>query len=116
MTDEPAEGHRRLDFPSIHPKGSPMIAMPYDYFLIAWFVLTLGSTIYVAYDQLAGNPEPAVMKWGFILVTLYMGPFGERSLYLAPPCMLSGHRGRALVPRRPAFRHYSRRRTHHHSD
>jgi hypothetical protein len=30
-------------------------------------------TAYVAYDQFAGNPEPTVMKWGFILVTLYMG-------------------------------------------
>ncbi|MCP1845949.1 hypothetical protein ACVIHI_008588 [Bradyrhizobium sp. USDA 4524] len=53
-----------------------MIVMPYDYYLIAWFVLALGSTTYVAYDQFTGNPEPTVMKWGFILVTLYMGPFG----------------------------------------
>ena len=53
-----------------------MIALPYDYFLIAWFVLAAVSTAYVAFDQFNGNPEPAVMKWGFILVTLYMGPFG----------------------------------------
>jgi FtsP/CotA-like multicopper oxidase with cupredoxin domain len=53
-----------------------MIALPYDYFLIAWFVLAAASTAYVAYDQFAGNPEPTVMKWGFALVTLYMGPFG----------------------------------------
>jgi uncharacterized cupredoxin-like copper-binding protein len=53
-----------------------MIALPYDYFLIAWFVLAAASTAYVAYDQFAGNPEPTVMKWGFILVTIYMGPFG----------------------------------------
>ncbi len=53
-----------------------MIALPYDYYLIAWFVLAAGSTAYVAYGQFAGNPEPTVMKWGFILVTLYMGPFG----------------------------------------
>ena len=26
--------------------------------------------------NLGGNPELAVMKWGFILVTLYMGPLG----------------------------------------
>lgn len=52
-----------------------MIALPYDYFLVAWFVLAAGSTAYVAFDQFNGNPEPAVM-WGFILVTLYMGPFG----------------------------------------
>src|SRR5882672_6361810 len=53
-----------------------MIALPYDYFLIVWFVLAALSTGYVAVDQFLNNPEPAVMKWGFILVTLYMGPFG----------------------------------------
>ena len=52
------------------------IALPYDYFLIVWFVLATASTAYVAFDQFNGNPEPTVMKWGFILVTLYMGPFG----------------------------------------
>jgi hypothetical protein len=53
-----------------------MIALPYDYFLIVWFILAIASTAYVAFDQFNGNPEPTVMKWGFILVTLYMGPFG----------------------------------------
>jgi hypothetical protein len=53
-----------------------MIALPYDYFLIVWFVLAAASTAYVAVDQFRSNPEPTVMKWGFILVTLYMGPFG----------------------------------------
>src|SRR5437762_9962906 len=53
-----------------------MIAQPYDYFLIAWFVLAVLSTAYVAFDQFRNNPEPTVMKWGFILVTLYLGPFG----------------------------------------
>src|SRR5581483_351873 len=52
------------------------IAHPYDYYLIVWFVLAGLSTAYVAYDQFANNPEPTVMRWGFILVTLYMGPFG----------------------------------------
>ncbi|ABE65195.1 hypothetical protein Nham_4636 (plasmid) [Nitrobacter hamburgensis X14] len=53
-----------------------MVALPYDYYLIAWFALAAVSTAYVAFDQFNGNPEPTVMKWGFILVTLYMGPFG----------------------------------------
>src|SRR6266700_1132583 len=53
-----------------------MIAQPYDYFLIVRFTLAVISTAYVAVDQFRNNPEPAVMKWGFILVTLYMGPFG----------------------------------------
>ena len=28
-----------------------MIALPYDYFLIAWFVIAAASTAYVAFDQ-----------------------------------------------------------------
>jgi manganese oxidase len=42
--------------------------------LAVWFTLVVFSTAYVAYDQFKNNPEPVVMKWGFILVTLYMGP------------------------------------------
>jgi manganese oxidase len=42
--------------------------------LAIWFTLVAVSTAYVAYDQFKNNPEPVVMKWGFILVTLYMGP------------------------------------------
>jgi hypothetical protein len=34
-----------------------MIAMPYDYFLIAWFGLALASTAYVAFDQFNGKPR-----------------------------------------------------------
>jgi len=41
-----------------------------------WFVLAAASTVYVAVDQFRNNPEPTVMQWGFILVTLYMGPLG----------------------------------------
>jgi manganese oxidase len=53
-----------------------MLIQPVDYFLIAWFALAIASTAYVGWDQYANNPEPAVMKWGFILVTLYTGPLG----------------------------------------
>src|SRR5437763_279564 len=53
-----------------------MFIQPIDYFLVVWFALALASAIYVAWDQYRNNPEPVVMKWGFILVTLYMGPIG----------------------------------------
>lgn len=53
-----------------------MLIQPIDYFLLAWFVLAAASTLYVGFDQYRNNPEPVVMKWGFILVTLYMGPLG----------------------------------------
>ncbi|HEY8124328.1 MAG TPA: DUF4396 domain-containing protein [Methylocystis sp.] len=52
-----------------------LFLLPVDYFLAAWFALTALCTLYVAIDGYK-NPEPAVMKWGFILVTLYTGPFG----------------------------------------
>jgi hypothetical protein len=53
-----------------------MLIRPVDYFLVVWFVIALTSTLYVGWDQYRNNPEPVVMKWGFILVTLYMGPLG----------------------------------------
>src|SRR6266849_6275969 len=53
-----------------------MLIRPIDCFLVVWFALALASTAYVAWDQYRNNPEPVVMKCGFILVTLYMGPFG----------------------------------------
>ncbi len=53
-----------------------MLIQPVDYFLVAWFALALASTLYVGWDQFRNNPEPVVMKWGFILVTVYMGPLG----------------------------------------
>jgi FtsP/CotA-like multicopper oxidase with cupredoxin domain len=53
-----------------------MFIQPIDYYLAAWFTLVAISTLYVAVDQYRNNPEPMVMKWGFILVTLYTGPFG----------------------------------------
>jgi FtsP/CotA-like multicopper oxidase with cupredoxin domain len=53
-----------------------LLVRPIDYFLVAWFALAAASTAYVAWDQFRNNPEPIVMKWGFVLVTLYMGPIG----------------------------------------
>jgi hypothetical protein len=49
---------------------------PIDYLLICWFVVAFLCAGYVAWDQFKHNPEPAVMKWAFILVTLYLGPVG----------------------------------------
>ena len=53
-----------------------MFIQPIDYFLVVWFALALASTLYVGWDQFQNNPEPTIMKWGFILVTLYLGPIG----------------------------------------
>lgn len=53
-----------------------LFVQPIDYLLAAWFVLAGLSTAYVAWDQFRHNPEPPVMKWAFVLVTLYLGPVG----------------------------------------
>ena len=45
-----------------------------DVVLIGWFLLTALSVAYVAWDAFTNNPEMTVMKWGWVLVTLYMGP------------------------------------------
>ncbi len=45
-----------------------------DILLILWFSLTALSVIYVAYDLVMNTPEIKVMKWGWILVTIYLGP------------------------------------------
>lgn len=60
-----------------------MLIQPIDYFLVAWFALVAISTVWVGVDQFRNNPEPAVMKWGFILVTLYLGPIGALLYVLA---------------------------------
>ncbi|MDQ6893353.1 MAG: DUF4396 domain-containing protein [Acidobacteriota bacterium] len=53
-----------------------MLIQPIDVFVYAWLILAVASAAYVAWDQFRGNPEAAVMKWGFVLVTLYTGPVG----------------------------------------
>jgi FtsP/CotA-like multicopper oxidase with cupredoxin domain len=53
-----------------------MILQPTDFVVLAWLVIAMLSAGYVAYDQFRNNPEAPVMKWGFVLVSLYMGPIG----------------------------------------
>ena len=53
-------------------------------FLWTWFALAAVSTTYVAWDNfVAGNPEEPVMKWGWVLITLYMGPIAVALYVLA---------------------------------
>jgi uncharacterized protein DUF4396 len=47
-----------------------------DVVVIVWIALTLASTAYVAWDAGTNNPELTVMKWGWVLVTLYTGLLG----------------------------------------
>lgn len=51
-----------------------MTAQIVDIALIVWFALTGLSVAYVAFDAFTRNPELTVMKYGWVLVTLYAGP------------------------------------------
>ncbi|MCB2410940.1 DUF4396 domain-containing protein [Hymenobacter lucidus] len=55
-----------------------MHAIPWapDWALWLWFGLTLLSVLYVAWDLFTRTPEMKVMKWGWVLVSLYTGPVG----------------------------------------
>lgn len=52
-----------------------------DVILAVWFGLTALATAYVAWDAFTRNPEMKVMRWGWLLVTLYTGPVGA-ALYV----------------------------------
>jgi hypothetical protein len=43
--------------------------------MMLWFVLTAVSALFVAID-IRHTPEHPVLKWAFVLLTLYMGPIG----------------------------------------
>ncbi|MFF4040955.1 DUF4396 domain-containing protein [Streptomyces sp. NPDC001816] len=47
-----------------------------DALMYFWFFLVALSVVYVAFDAFTKNPELTVMKWGWVLVTLYLGPVG----------------------------------------
>ncbi|MES1935174.1 DUF4396 domain-containing protein [Salinisphaera hydrothermalis] len=46
-----------------------------DGVMLLWFLLTALSLLFVIVD-IRSTPESTVLKWGFILLTAYMGPFG----------------------------------------
>ena len=55
-----------------------------DWILYSWFALAGLSTAYVVWDNFVrGNPEETVMKWGWVLITLYMGPIALALYVLA---------------------------------
>jgi hypothetical protein len=54
-----------------------------DAALVVWFILTGLSVAYVAWDAFTRNPELTVMKYGWVLVTLYAGPVAAAFYVLA---------------------------------
>lgn len=62
-----------------------------DAVLIAWFALTALSVVYVAWDAFTRNPALKVMKWGWVLVTLYGGPIMAAAYVLSCQEPGNGH-------------------------
>src|ERR1700722_7084349 len=48
---------------------------------VTWILLSIASAGYGACGAFTQNPELTVMKWGWVLVTLYIGPIGA-ALYV----------------------------------
>ena len=46
-----------------------------DGVMLLWFMLTGMSVLFVAID-IRTTPEAVVLKWGFVILTLFTGPFG----------------------------------------
>lgn len=43
--------------------------------MLLWFIQVLVSVVFIAID-IRRTPESTVMKWGFVVVTLFLGPIG----------------------------------------
>ncbi|MFE0090409.1 DUF4396 domain-containing protein [Streptomyces sp. NPDC058991] len=65
----------------MYAAGSGISGSTADALMYFWFLLLVLSTVYVAHDAFTRNPELTVMKWGWVLVTLYIGPVGA-ALYV----------------------------------
>ena len=68
-----------------------------DIALLGWFAVTALSVAYVAYD-IRKNPDFPVMKWGWILVTLYMGPVAAGLYVLSDKEPRPGEHERFIKP------------------
>ncbi|MDP9202747.1 MAG: DUF4396 domain-containing protein [Gemmatimonadota bacterium] len=75
-----------------------MILQPIDFVVYSWLTIAVFSAAYVAYDQFRNNPEAPIMKWGFVLVTLYMGPIGLLLYVMADKEPFAGTHERFIQP------------------
>jgi hypothetical protein len=69
-----------------------------DVVLLVWFILVLVSVIYVANDAFKHLPEPTVIKWAWVLTTLYLGPIAAIFYVLADKEPRPGEHERFVAP------------------
>jgi hypothetical protein len=66
--------------------------------MLLWFIEVAVSVVFVAVD-IRTTPESPVMKWGFVIVTLYTGPIGAFLYVLACREPLPGTHAQYVRPR-----------------
>jgi hypothetical protein len=69
-----------------------------DVILLGWFLLVFISVSYVAWDAFRKLPEPGVIKWAWVLTTLYLGPVGAAFYILADKEPRLGEHERFVAP------------------
>jgi hypothetical protein len=70
-----------------------------DGVVLLWLALTVPSVVFVAYDLVAHTPEMGVMKWGWVLVTIYTGIVGLIVYLLSCREPLAGRHEEFVAPR-----------------
>lgn len=58
--------------------------------LIMWYILTLGSVVFLLWDQFTNTPSMRVMTWAWVLLILYTGPIGLFVYFMSCRQPLSG--------------------------
>ncbi len=67
--------------------------------MLLWFLFTAAAIIFVAID-IQSTPEPVVLKWGFVLLTAYAGPFGAFLYVLGCREPTPAHEEMSITPHR----------------
>lgn len=69
-----------------------------DVILLVWFGLVAISVIFVAHDAFTRLPEPGVIRWAWVLTTLYLGPVGAIFYVLVDRQPASGAHAEYVAP------------------
>ncbi len=69
-----------------------------DVVLLGWFTLMIVSVAYIAWDVFTKTPENTVIKWAWVLTSLYMGPIALALYILADKEPRPGEHERFIAP------------------
>lgn len=69
-----------------------------DVVALTWFTLTIVSVLYIAWDVFTKTPENVVIKWAWVLTSLYMGPVALALYVLADKEPRPGEHERFIAP------------------